>query len=293
MKLLKLGFVDTIEPIANFFIKTLEKEYEVVRDDINPDYLIFGDLNFGNNNMKYNTRNNIKIFFTGENERPWNYSRHFGISFEHIDDANNYRLPIYVVYDYDNQHRNLPNSTNKVRKLEDRQTQNKFCSALVSNPRCEFRNQFFHKLSEYKQVDSAGSWNNNIGRQLDRGSDGVKIKFDFLNNYKFNLCFENSSYPGYATEKVYEALCCNTIPIYWGSPTVEMDFNPKAFLSWHDYQDDAAFIEAIKELDQNEDKYNEMFLQPMFRDGQSTKFFDLDRFVKWFDKNVYKGVLNG
>ena len=87
MKLLKLGFVDTIEPIANFFIKTLEKEYEVVRDDINPDYLIFGDLNFGNNNMKYNTRNNIKIFFTGENERPWNYSRHFGISFEHIDDA--------------------------------------------------------------------------------------------------------------------------------------------------------------------------------------------------------------
>lgn len=293
MKILKLGFTDTIEPIANFFIKTLEKEYQVVRDDKNPDYLIFGDRNFGGNNVNYDNKNCVKIFYTGENERPWNYSCHKAISFEHMDNENFYRLPIYVIYDYDNQHRDLPNSTNKVRKIEDRQTQNKFCSALVSNPRCEFRNDFFHKLSKYKQVDSAGAWNNNIGRQLPRGSDGVKIKFDFINNYKFNLCFENSMYPGYATEKLYEALCCNTIPLYWGSPTVEMDFNPKAYLSWHDYQDDDAFIEAIIELDQNEDMYNEMFMQPMFRDNKRTKFFDTDMFVKWFDKNVYRGVING
>ena len=282
MKTLKLGFTDTIEPIANFFIKALEKEY-----------LIFGDRNFGGNNSTFDNKNCVKIFFTGENERPWNYHCHYAISFEHMDSDRFYRMPIYVVYDYDNQHRDLPNSTNKVRKIEDRQTQNKFCSALVSNPRCEFRNNFFHKLSSYKQVDSAGAWNNNIGRQLPRGSDGVKVKFDFINNYKFNLCFENSMYPGYATEKLYEALCCNTIPLYWGSPTVEMDFNPKAYLSWHDYQDDDEFIKAIIELDTNEDKYNEMFLQPMFRDNKRTKFFDTDMLVKWFDKNVYKGDING
>lgn len=293
MKVLKLGFTDTIEPIANFFIKTLEKEYQVIRDDNNPDYLIFGDRNFGGNNENYDNKNCIKIFFTGENERPWNYKCHKAISFEHIDDETFYRMPIYVIYDYDNQHRKLPNSTNKVRKIKDRKTQNSFCSALVSNPRCEFRNNFFHKLSEYKRIDSAGAWNNNIGHQLPRGSDGVIVKFDFLNNYKFNLCFENSSYPGYATEKLYEGLCCNTIPIYWGSPTAEIDFNPKAFLNWHDYKDDDAFIKAIIDLDQNEDKYNEMFLQPMFVDKKPTKFFDTDMFVRWFDKNVYRGVING
>lgn len=292
MKILRLGFTDTIESIANFFIQTLGEEYSVVRDDENPDYLIFGDINFGMNNKNYNNKNCVKIFFTGENQRPWQYDAHKAISFEHIDDANFYRLPIYVIYDFDNQHRGLPNSTNKFRSLTDRHTQTKFCSALVSNPNCEFRNQFFHKLSAYKQVDSAGSWNNNIGGSLPRGSDGVKQKFRFLDNYKFNLCFENSSYPGYATEKVYEALCCNTIPIYWGSPTVGLDFNPKAFLNWHDYKDDDLFLEAIKELDQDEAKYNDMFMQPMFVDNTPTKFFDRQMFVRWFDKNVYRGVIN-
>jgi hypothetical protein len=108
------------------------------------------------------------------------------------------------------------------------------------------------------------------------------------------LCFENSSYPGYATEKLYDALCAKTIPIYWGSPTIEVDFNTKAFLNWHDYGDDDAFFEAIKDIDENPDLYEEMFMNPMFVDYQKVnKFFDKTRFLNWFEKNVYKGVLNG
>ena len=61
MNVLRLGFTDTIEPIANFFIKTLEKKYQIVRDDENPDYLIFGDRNFGGNNANYDKKNCVKI----------------------------------------------------------------------------------------------------------------------------------------------------------------------------------------------------------------------------------------
>lgn len=296
MNKLRLGFTDTFGAIENFFTKILSEKYEVIRDDANPDYLIFGDKNFGNNNSRYDNKNCIKIFYTGENERPWDYKCHNSITFDHFEfEGKNYRLPLYVIYDYDNHFRDAPNTSNIDRGLIDLIGKKKdFCSFVVKNGGCQKRNDWFHKLNEYKPVASGGPLFNNIGYVLPRGEESVSAKLKFLNSYKFNLCFENSSYPGYATEKLYEALCAKTVPIYWGSPTIEVDFNTKAFLNWHDYQDDDAFFEAIKEIDETPELYEEMYMAPMFADYQKVnKFFDKDRFIDWFDKNVYKGVING
>ena len=294
MKKLKLGFTDTFGGVENFFTKILSERFEVVRDDANPDYLIFGDKNFGSNNVNYDNKNCLKIFYTGENERPWDYRCHFSISFDHHEfDGKNYRLPLYVIYDYDNHFRDVPNTSTIRRSPSDLNERKEFCSFVVKNGGCEMRNKWFHKLNEYRQVASGGPLFNNIGYILPRGEESVQAKIKFLNSYKFNLCFENSSYPGYATEKLYEALCAKTIPIYWGSPTIEVDFNPKAFLNYHDFGNDQDFFEAIKEIDQVPDMYEEMYLQPMFADYQKVnKFFDKDKFLNWFEHTVYKGVLN-
>jgi hypothetical protein len=300
MKLLRLGFTDTFGGIENFFTKILSERYEIVRDDQNPDYLIFGDKNFGGNNINYDAKNCIKVFYTGENARPWDYRCHNSISFDHFEfEGANYRLPLYVIYDYDNHFRDVPNTSTISTPIHGRNPgdllqRKEFCSFVVKNEACAMRNNWFHRLHAYKPVASAGPLYNNTGYILPRGEQSVQAKLQFLNNHKFNLCFENSSYPGYATEKLYDALCAKTIPIYWGSPTIEVDFNTKAFLNWHDYQEDDAFFEAIKEIDENPDLYEEMYMQPMFADYQKVnKFFDKDRFLNWFDKNVYKGVLNG
>jgi hypothetical protein len=296
MNKLRLGFTDTFGGVENFFTKILSEKYEVIRDDTNPDYLIFGDKNFGNNNTQYDNKNCVKIFYTGENERPWDYKCHNSITFDHFEfEGKNYRLPLYVIYDYDNHFRDAPNTSNIDRGLIDLIEKNKeFCSFVVKNGGCQKRNDWFHKLNEYKPVASGGPLFNNIGYILPRGEESVSAKLKFLNSYKFNLCFENSSYPGYATEKLYEALCAKTVPIYWGSPTIEVDFNTKAFLNWHDYQDDEAFFDAIKDIDEAPELYEEMYMAPMFADYQKVnKFFDKDRFIDWFDKNVYKGVING
>lgn len=294
MNTLKLGFTDTFGAIENFFTQILSEKYQVIRDDQNPDYLIFGDKNFGNNNVNYNERKCIKIFYTGENERPWEYQCHYSITFDHQEfDGRNYRLPLYVIYDYDNHHRNVPNTSTIMRTPSDLLTKKEFCSFVVKNGGCQKRNEWFQILNSYKGVASGGPLFNNIGYVLPRGEQSVQAKLEFLNSYKFNLCFENASYPGYATEKLYEALCAKTVPIYWGSPTIECDFNTKAFLNWHDYGNDADFFDAIKEIDDNPDMYEEMFLQPMFVDYQKVnKFFDKDRFLKWFNTKVYVGILN-
>ena len=289
-QLLRLGFTDTMEVVADFFIDVLKEDYNIVRDDQNPDYLIFGDTNFGSNNLNYT--NCFKIFYTGENQRPWDYKCHFAISFDHDDTPNNYRLPLYVVYDYDNKRRGSPRleTRNPGKNLYDFLTSDKgFCSFVVKNGGCEIRNRFFHKLCEYKKVDSAGPLFNNTGITLSHdGHDAIWSKMEFIAKYKFNMCFENASYPGYATEKLYEALVGDTVPIYWGSPTIALDFNPKAFLNWHDYQDDDLFIEAIKKVDQDDKLYSYMLNQPMLADGN--KVFDMDRFRRWWSKNVYKGA---
>lgn len=290
---LKLGFTDTIESIKVFFTEVLSVDYEIIRDDNNPDYLIFGDRNFGSENEKFN--NCIKIFYTGENQRPWDYKCHYAITFDHYDTHNHYRLPLYVIYDFDNKRRGVPHSDSVGRNALNLFGQRReFCSFVVKNGSCQKRNDFFHKLSEYKTVTAAGPLFNNTGYILEGGERAVHAKLEFLPKYKFNLCFENASHPGYATEKLYEALIGDTVPIYWGSPTIEVDFNHRAFLNWHDYGDDDLFLEAIKKVDQDDELYMEMYSELMFPfPGHKNKFFDMDKFRRWFGKNVYKGVING
>jgi hypothetical protein len=58
----------------------------------------------------------------------------------------------------------------------------------------------------------------------------VDDKIDELKKYRFNLCFENVRYPGYITEKIFDAMIGNTIPVYFGAPDIA-DFVPcEAFI---------------------------------------------------------------
>jgi alpha(1,3/1,4) fucosyltransferase len=288
-KTVRLSFTDTNEQIATFFVSVLSQKYDVVIDHHNPTYLFFGDRNFGENNLTYDPNKVTKIFYTGENQRPWDYQAHYAISFDHIENEKHYRLPLYVIYDFDNARKGIPNVKTYDRKADDVKDKTGFCSFVVRNPNCQKRNDFYHKLSQYKKIDSGGPLFNNIGYVLPYGDDSMKAKLEWLPKYKFNMCFENSSYPGYATEKLYEALLGNTIPIYWGSQTIEVDFNPKAFLNWYDYKNDEDFLNAIIELDNDQEKYMNMYLQPMFTNGMN-RFMKIDNFLMWFDNNVYKDI---
>lgn len=87
-KPLKLGFTDTNTQIATFFANVLNAYYDIHIDNENPDYLIFGDTNFGTNNLNYDFNKVTKIFYTGENQRPWDYQCHHAISFDHIENEN-------------------------------------------------------------------------------------------------------------------------------------------------------------------------------------------------------------
>jgi hypothetical protein len=287
MKKLKLGFTDTHDHLAKFFHSILSSRYDIELDNKNPDYLIFGDRNFGQNNLSYDKDKVVKILYTGENQRPEDYDCHYAISFDHNYAAWHYRLPLFVIYMWALDH--IHNTGyNYWYILEDREIKEKtdFCSFVVGNPNCEPRNIFFNRLNMKKRVDSPGKVFNNMDIKL----EGEKAKIDFLATRKFNICFEPYSYPGYTTEKILHAFYAGTVPIYWGNELVASDFNSKAFINVHDFDDLDQAVEYVLKVDSTPELYNEYLSQPPLLNGLPKDYMLVNNFLNWFDAIVYNKI---
>jgi hypothetical protein len=111
----------------------------------------------------------------------------------------------------------------------------RFC-AFIYRQEVYYREAFFRALSRYKQVDAPGQSMNNmpsidpVPGQVDWGA-----KISFLKDYKFVVAFENSSRPGYNTEKLTHAIEADCVPIYWGDPEIGRSFNTARVINAHDY----------------------------------------------------------
>lgn len=92
------------------------------------------------------------------------------------------------------------------------------------------------------------------GKLLNNTQD-LKIKFRddkiaYLQQVAYNICPENSNYPGYVTEKVFEAIQAGCIPIYWGSnnvpePTI---LNQSAIAFYQPDNNNATLLEQIANI---------------------------------------------
>ncbi|GGH15292.1 glycosyltransferase family 10 domain-containing protein [Mucilaginibacter phyllosphaerae] len=110
-----------------------------------------------------------------------------------------------------------------------------FCNFLYSH-RVAYREEFFRQLSSYKKVDAPGrSMKNMAGIDEQYTGDIWERKRQFLQGYKFTIAFENYVYPGYQTEKLYDAMFTNSIPIYFGDPHIGKIFNTASFINAADY----------------------------------------------------------
>lgn len=110
-----------------------------------------------------------------------------------------------------------------------------FCNFLYSH-HVPYREAFFRQLSKYKKVDAPGkSMNNTAGIDTLYQGNTWERKRQFLNGYKFTIAFENYVYPGYQTEKLYDAMQANSIPIYCGDPGIGKIFNTGSFINAGDF----------------------------------------------------------
>lgn len=256
------GFDFNQDWVFNFLIKNFNIE---VSD--NPDFLFYSS--FGKSHLKYSC---YKVFYCAENIRPNYLECDFSLCYDFNDNKNHYRLPLYGALQDCEPEQVVTNSIVERDYLVDK----KFCCYLSSNANTKFRDVFFNELCKYKKVDSGGLVNNNIGFR-------VEDKFEFIKNYKFIIAFENSSYNGYVTEKIWHGFFKKIIPIYWGSPSVNLDFNTKRFINYNDYGSIGKVIDKIIELDNDDDLYIKMVNEPIFPNGSVVnKFIDRKNILEFF-----------
>ncbi|WRA22323.1 fucosyltransferase [Helicobacter pylori] len=255
-------------------------------------------------------QNAKRVFYTGENEVPNFNLFDYAIGFDELDFRDRYlRMPLY----YDRLHHKAEsvNDTTSPYKLkanslytlkkpshefkekhphlcavvnnESDPLKRGFASFVASNPNAPIRNAFYDALNSIEPVTGGGSVKNTLGYN-------VKNKNEFLSQYKFNLCFENSQGYGYVTEKIIDAYFSHTIPIYWGSPSVAKDFNPKSFVNVHDFKNFDEAIDYIKYLHTHPNAYLDMLYENPLNtlDGKAYFYQDLS-FKKILD--FFKTIL--
>ncbi|CAG8474129.1 8567_t:CDS:1 [Paraglomus occultum] len=86
-----------------------------------------------------------------------------------------------------------------------------------------------------------------------------EVKRDILSPYKFILAFENSNCDGYVTEKVYDALLVDAIPIYMGASDIDDYVPPGSVIKVADYESMSALIEHTERIANNKTLYESYF----------------------------------
>jgi len=261
-RLFRVGFCDMWEnfnPEYNFFTLLLAAHAPELCIVGGPpqggeDIIIFGP--FGTTWQSL-PPNQPKIHFTGENTGPLPADLNLG--FQHRDmDPNYLRFPLWLLeidwFGADRARlRNpipIPLELCRGGPVTER---SKFCAFVASNPANPIRNAAFQTLTAWKPVDSAGALFNNMGPGLfagGGGGGGEARKVEFLKAYRFCITYENSSSPGYCTEKLLHAKAAGCVPIYWGDPRVERDFNIEGCIDARTFRTPEELVAAVRAVDE-------------------------------------------
>jgi hypothetical protein len=209
-----------------------------------------------------------KINFIGEPALP--QSEKYDIVLTGINHIKNVvDLPLSVAYIHCNNF--LPYLLNRPKFTK---VPGNFCSFIVSNPKCQVRNNLFYIINNYKKVNSMGDFANNVGYKISYPYWSQDF-FNVLGSHKFMICCENTKMETYTTEKIVNPYLSGTIPIYWGSHNIKNIFNPDSMLFLEDESEESfnKLIQKVIELDNDDEKFLEFINRPIFTE-QNIKFWN-------------------
>jgi len=293
----------------DFFKNFLQKKFNAVESNT-PDYVLFSAFTGEEKKEMPTVEGNFKkIFWTGENIRVDMTKCDYAFGFEYEEEMKNekyMRLPLYAYYGAGENliHKRTPEEISK--------SKTKFCNYAYSKDAKE-RTEFFKELSKYKRVDAPGKSMNNMSpipsngenalvKILQKAEHAITKKYaftsliqrhfsnwredviNFQKAYKFTIAFENSTYPGYTTEKIYHPMLAESIPIYWGNPEVGRDFNTKSFVNYFDYNDIKKTADRVIELDTNEKEYQKILAEPWFNNNKPNKWCGEEGITQQFER---------
>jgi hypothetical protein len=127
----------------------------------------------------------------------------------------------------------------------------KFSAAFIGKS-YPMRLHVIEALSKIGNIDVYGT---SVRRRVD---DPSKI----APNYRFILCLENDVYPGYVTEKPFEAYLSGAIPLYFGIDNLGF-LNQESMINLSSYPNIIDWSSRVGEVAESIDEYKFIYEQPL------------------------------
>lgn len=220
----------------------------------------------------------IKVFFSGENVHNSPYDEYsdyllrdkstsLGMGFEYFENERYLRFPLWVLYMFE------PTSTRQ--DIEDRcrelrypevSGKSRFCSMVASHDWNGLRKVMVNELKSIDAIGCPGKYLHNDDSLKSLYNDD---KIEYLKQFYFNICPENSNCAGYVTEKVFEAISAGCIPVYWGSYNnpEPLILNEEAILFWNKDKDNQDLVKKISRLYSSPEEMEHFLHLPRIKKG--------------------------
>jgi len=117
----------------------------------------------------------------------------------------------------------------------------------------------------------------------------VRLKRQVMSSFRYAICFENCSFPGYITEKISDCFLAGCIPVYWGAPDIT-DFIPAE--TFIDFRRFGSFVELDKYLAKLSEGESLAYIAAA-RDFLASKAFDqfhVDKLVHSMVENLQSAL---
>ncbi len=162
----------------------------------------------------------------------------------------------------------------------------KLCTMIVRNwfnpVRVDIAKFFESRaINEFEYYGVPFSENHTAYRGSIPGYHSGVEKVSVLNKYRFCICFENSSYRGYVTEKIFDCFKSGCIPIYFGAPNIT-DYVPSdCFIDFRDFSNHEELYQFIKSMPKGTYENYIKNIQN-FLSSEKGKVFKIDHFYETF-----------
>ena len=212
-------------------------------------------------NKKIFTRSEmpLTIFFSTENYRYDNVIADFFLTGDFMQNENHLRIPIWknyiewTEYDINTEYKNNfydghQSRVGEIYKLDkllepfgsaflNKKQDISFISTNLKSP----KNFFYNLFKNCFNINGFGpAFENSI---KDHNSSNF-LKKNIFRNHAFDLCPQNSMYPGYYDERIIDPFYNSTLPITWADENIKLDFNPLAFINLQKYTN-SNFLEIL------------------------------------------------
>lgn len=138
-------------------------------------------------------------------------------------------------------------------------SEKRFCT-LISSVHPRYSNElYFQRMVTIKWFEEnypeGLDW---YGRTIRNSQDDSKLfrgetkdKLNVMSQYRFCICYESTSrYPGFITEKIFDAFFAGTVPVYWGPDDITEYVPENCFIDrrkFGDHSDLLAYMQGIGE----------------------------------------------